>query len=575
MNKQLITDDVSLVLTGSAGQGIKTIEYLLTKCLKLSGYHIFSSKEYMSRIRGGMNSLEIRISSKRRRSYVHSIDLLFPLEAGGIEHLGDRISKNTVIAGDFAPDSKSASYINISFEDIAKEHGGRLYKNSIIAGFIAGIFNVDLKILHTLQESYFEKKGKEITDKNKLAVSFGYEYSNFYRDEFPITEGLIPNKEFANDILIDGAEAVALGAIAGGCNFIGSYPMSPSTGVFTHLATYSHQFPIIVEQAEDEISAINMALGAWYAGARAMVSTSGGGFALMTEGISLAGMIESPVVIHLAQRPGPATGLPTRTEQGDLNLALYAGHGEFPRIILAPGSAEEAFELTHKAFYMADKFQVPVIIMTDQYLVDSLSCVKTISFENIQNRSVIVETGEEYKRYKLSDSPISPRGIPGFGNGLVRVDSDEHTEEGCITESMDMRTKMMDKRLAKTDLILAESIPPVVQGRGDSEGGSVAIVTWGSNYHIVAEAVESIGGPSIMSVHLPQIYPVPQEVLNILDSAKKCMVVENNATGQLANLLTIEGCTISERINKYDGLPFSVEEVKRAIIERMGDTDGK
>jgi len=215
-----------------------------------------------------------------------------------------------------------------------------------------------------------------------------------------------------------------LGAIAGGCSFISTYPMSPSTGVWIFLTQHSKEFDIITDQSEDEISAINMAIGAWYAGARGMVATSGGGFALMVEGLSLASMIETPVVIHLGQRPGPATGLPTRTEQADLEFVLHAGHGEFPRIILTPGTMEDAFNLSQRAFDLADKYQVPVFILTDQYFLDSYYNLPSLNLSDIRNQSHVVKTNKEYKRYQLTENGISPRGIPGYGEGLVSVDSD-------------------------------------------------------------------------------------------------------------------------------------------------------
>ncbi|MEM2110149.1 MAG: 2-oxoacid:acceptor oxidoreductase family protein, partial [Candidatus Odinarchaeota archaeon] len=356
-----VKKDVSIVLCGEAGQGIQTLEFFLTRIFKISGYHVYATKEYMSRIRGGSNSTQIRVSSEKVRAPVRRIDIFIPFDSAALKHLEGKISKDTLIIGDRAKLSGEYKIHDLPLSKIAGEIGGRIYENMVAVGVLAKLFQVNPQDIYDYLKNYFSKKGVDIINKNIQAVQAGYREAEklFSTQEIK----MLKNPDVQNDILLNGAEAVALGAIAGGCNFISAYPMSPSTGVLVYLSQHAHLFNIIAEQAEDEISAINMAIGAWYAGARALVSTSGGGFALMTEGLSLAGMLESPLVIHLGQRPGPATGLPTRTEQADLNLALYAGHGEFPRIILAPGTIEDAFYLTQKAFNLADRLQLPVFIL--------------------------------------------------------------------------------------------------------------------------------------------------------------------------------------------------------------------
>ncbi|HDT15620.1 MAG TPA: 2-oxoacid:acceptor oxidoreductase subunit alpha, partial [Firmicutes bacterium] len=287
--------------------------------------------------------------------------------------------------------------------------------------------------------------------------------------------------EKKDELLLDGHNAVALGAIAGGCDAVFAYPMTPGTGVFTAMAGYSHKAGIALEQVEDEIGVINMALGAWYAGARALVTTSGGGFALMTEGISLSGMTETPVVVHLAQRPGPATGLPTRTEQGDLNLARYAGHGVFPRKIYSPGTTKQAFMIAAKAFNDADKYQIPVFILTDQYFMDTYYNVPEFELGGIKIEKSITKTGDDYKRYALAEDGISPRGVPGYGTGRVCADSDEHDETGRITEDLDgISLKMKEKRFKKFDAVKQDALLPEVIGDKDYE---TLFVCWGSVYH--------------------------------------------------------------------------------------------
>lgn len=280
----------------------------------------------------------------------------------------------------------------------------------------------------------------------------------------------------------------------------------------------------------------------------------------MTEGLSLAGMLETPTVIHLAQRPGPATGLPTRTEQADLELALYAGHGEFPRIIFAPGKLEDGFYLTQKAFNLADKYQIPVFILTDQYFIDSYYNIPVLEVEKITIESHIIKTDKSYQRYKLTENGISPRGIPGYGKGLVAVDSDEHDEEGHITEDLDLRTKMVNKRLEKLESIKKEVLTPELIG---SENYKYLIIGWGSTYHAVREALEELGRKDVSFLHFKQVYPLHPETERYLQKAEKSILVENNATAQLGKLIKLNtGVEIENRILKYNGLAFTVEEVR-------------
>ncbi|MHC4457262.1 MAG: 2-oxoacid:acceptor oxidoreductase family protein, partial [Planctomycetota bacterium] len=383
------TDNVSLVLCGEAGQGIQTVEYLLTRIFKLAGYNVFATKEYMSRIRGGANSTEIRVSGQKLSAFVDRIDILVALSKGAIRHVEKRISPQTLILAekeilgdDF--DQAQPMFIDVPFTKIASQIGNRIYSNSVAVGTLAALFKIQLQAVTSYLERFFSAKSPDIVQKNIDAAKEGFNIGAGLINSSEIKIDIVADTGVKDQILLRGAEAVALGAIAGGCNFISAYPMSPSTAVLVFLARHAEDFGIIAEQAEDEIAAMNMAIGAWYAGARAMVTTSGGGFALMTEGLSLAGILESPIVIHLGQRPGPATGLPTRTEQADLELALYAGHGEFPRIILTPGKLEDGFYLTQKAFNLADKYQVPVFILTDQYFLDSYYNINSLDLSDIK-----------------------------------------------------------------------------------------------------------------------------------------------------------------------------------------------
>lgn len=382
-------------------------------------------------------------------------------------------------------------------------------------------------------------------------------------------------------MLISGIEGIALGAIAAGCKFYSAYPMTPSTGIMNYLAAKEKEYGIIVEQAEDEIAAINMALGASFAGARAMTGTAGGGFALMVEGISLAGMTETPVVIALGQRPAPATGLPTRTEQGDLLFAIHAAHGEFPRVVFAPGTPEQAFSLMNRAFDLAEKFQIPAFVIFDQYLADTEWTYDRFDISKIQVTDYRIRGDafmrlEQYKRHAFTETGVSDFGVPGDSTNLVVTDSDEHDEEGHIVEDGETRMKMVEKRLLKKmPLIRKEIAAPLLYGSKDPD---IIFLCWGSLYGVVREAVDILTKDmNVAMLHFSEIYPFPEtngfDYLALLNNTRNVINIEQNATGQFARLLRAEtGYRCIHTINKYDGRPFTVEKLLgelRACIGRF------
>ena len=567
---------VSIVLAGAAGQGIETVADFLATVIKLTGYNVFATREVMSRIRGGTNSIQLRVAESEVGSYTLRSDIVVALTKDSLPHLEKygRVSEDSIIMGesDILESVKRPKerLFNVPFNDLAQKAGGKIYANTVAAGALAPLFNVKDETAQKFIQRNFGSKGEKVVQQNIDAYNKGKEYAEKLRESGLISFRIETDKNNVQKILLSGTEAVALGALAAGCNFVSSYPMSPSTGVLAYLAEKAKKFGVIVDQAEDEIAAINKGLGAWYAGARAIATTSGGGFALMTEGLSLSGMLETPMVIHLAQRPAPATGLPTRTEQGDLMYAANTAHGEFPRVIYAPGNPQDAFHLTVRAFDVADKYQVPVIILTDQYLVDSIYTSVPIELDVAKFEKHFIETEEDYKRYRFTDSGISPRGIPGYGNGLVCVDSDEHDEAGHITEDLHIRTRMVDKRLhKKLEALRKDSLKPELYGKDDYE---TLVVAWGSNYYGVDEAIHRVGNDSVAMLYFKQVYPVNPLALDYLEKAETVLSVENNATGQLAKLIALEtGFRIQESnmLLKYDGLPFPVEMIQAFIEETV------
>ena len=552
--------DISIVIHGAAGQGLKTIElFLAPLLLQHTGFYVFSTSEYMSRIRGGDNSVEIHVSTSPVLAFVERIDLLISMNRFNIDHLCDRITKNTTIIADHSLIAEKHSLIQIPLLDNVQNGNEKTIPNSIVIGIVLSLFAISPTHYIPEIKKYFSKA---TANQNQQSIEYGYQLTDKLCEEKKLTKYKLIATTAKQDHLISGAEAIAAGAISGGCNFVTAYPMSPGTSVFTHMAKAARDRPIIIEQVEDEISAANMALGAWYAGARAMITTAGGGFALMCETISLAGMIETPLVVLIGQRPGPATGLPTRTEQSDLNLVLYAGHGEFPRIILAPGTPQEAFQLTQKAFNLADKFQVPVFILADQFFLDSLYCTDVFDLtQKIETH--IIKTDSCYQRYQLTEDGISPRGIPNYGDGIVCVDSDEHNETGYIAEDKKTRITMQNKRLKKLESIKKYAYAPTFIG---SENFTFLVVCWGSNYGVVQETLQQLNTTSFAMLHFAQLYPLHPEAKKYLHQAHKIIMVENNSSGQFDSLLHREFNVRSDHlILQYDGSPFSVEGLTRQL----------
>jgi 2-oxoglutarate ferredoxin oxidoreductase subunit alpha len=554
--------EINLVLGGEAGQGLQMIAQILARMFMNGGLHVAAGSEFMSRIRGGSNSVTLRAAPTPVRAQNGKLDLCILLDRDALPRLRSRCGAETLRIGDPQLFAEDPGLLPLPLQALSKEIGGAIYANSIVCGYIARMTGWDLLPLENALVRAFSDP--VLRRSNCAAARRGWEEGTE-----AIGRCLLPRgAALAGRLLLDGSQAVALGALAGGCNFISSYPMSPSTGVLVHLAKQGQRHGVVVEQAEDEISAINMALGSWYAGGRAMVSTSGGGFDLMAEGLSLAGIIESPLVIHLAQRPGPGTGLPTRTEQGDLEIARYAGHGEFPRAILAPGSPEEAFVCAAHAFNMADAAQSPVFLLTDQSLLDTLYDLDPFILPEFAPESRIIATPNNYQRYAPGIDGVSHRGIPGFGMGQVCVDSDEHDAAGQITEDFAVRIAMVDKRLAKLRLLQMDyALPPRLFGPVDYRR---LIVGWGTTCAVVAEALTQFPLPATAFLHCPQVYPLPLALLDHLRQATELIVIENNATGQFARLLRAEsGCTIAGEWHKYNGLPFSVAEVVALLRQEV------
>ncbi len=569
--------DYSIKIGGEAGQGIQTIGGTLAKLFAKSGYNVFTHQDYESRIRGGHNFYQVRLSDRPITASSDTIDILVALDKESIEYHAKELTINGQIIYDSSAlkEKHDAPYfLDIPFVNLAIENGGnRIMANSVAIGSVLGILGENLDMLFNIFGKIFGKKGDEIIKGNINAANAGHDYAvtHCQRCAFSTKDNDIARQ---SKMLIAGNDAIGLGAVASGLKFYSAYPMTPSTGIMNYIAGKEAEYGIILEQAEDEISAINMALGASFAGVRAMTGSSGGGFALMVEGLSLAGMTETPIVIALAQRPGPATGFPTRTEQGDLLFAIYSAHGEFPRVIFAPGTPEQAFILTNKAFEISEKYQIPVIIITDQYLADSEWAFDRFDLDRVcysdqRLRGKALQDLKEYNRHTFTESGVTAMGVPGDSTHLVVTDSDEHDEAGHIVEDAGTRDKMVDKRLFKKLFTIREEIsPPEIYG---DESPDIVLVCWGSTYGILKEVVNLLSHDNkVAMMHFGEIYPLPDTAkfnyLEILKNASLTFCIENNARGQFARLIRAEtGFEFKVKINQYDGRPFKVTSLREEL----------
>lgn len=567
--------DYSIKIGGEAGQGIQTIGGTLAKVFARAGYHVFTHQDYESRIRGGHNLYQVRLADRTVMSSRDRIDIIVAMDKDSISLHEGELNENGVIIYDsdtLRQKYEKPHFLDVPFMKLAVEHGGaKIMANTVAIGSVLGMLGMDLDILIESFSEVFGKKGAEIITGNINAAKAGHEFVSKNCTACSFHADLKGQPR----MLINGSDAIGLGAVASGLKFYSAYPMTPSTGIMNYIAGKEAEYGIIVEQAEDEIAAINMALGASFAGVRAMTGTSGGGFALMVEGLSLAGITETPIVIALAQRPGPATGFPTRTEQGDLQFALYSAHGEFPRVIFAPGTPEQAFYLTNRAFELTEKYQVPVIVLTDQYLADSEWTFDKFDLEKIQYsdrrlKGDALSGAPDYKRHAYTETGVTPLAVPGDSHHLVVTDSDEHDEEGHMVEDAGTRIKMLDKRLLKKiPLIRTEIEPPYFYGSDQPE---IVLAGWGSTYGLLQESVDILMEKTkIAMLHFSEIYPFPStdkfDYLNVLNTAILTICIENNATGQFARLMRAEtGYEFKHKINKYDGRPFTIDELTKEIV---------
>jgi len=575
-------NNLSWKIGGEAGFGIKSAGMMFGKIFMRAGYEIFDYTEYPSLIRGGHNTYQLIIDTRPVNSVTYGVDILVALNQNTISENFSEISGSGALIYDsdkvkISPAKLNEAHIlalGVPLSSIAKDCGGELMRNVVALGATLSLVKQNLTIANQVVRENFARKGEKIISDNIKALKAGYDFAqNRLMGDKTVFHSQLLTLPKKNNILISANEALALGALAGGLNFYVAYPMTPSSSILHYLASVAKDTGIVVKHAEDEIAVANMALGAAHVGARAMLGTSGGGFSLMTETLGLNSLTETPLVLVNVQRPGPATGLPTWTEQGDLQFMLHGVQGDFPRLIIAPGDAKEAYALGAEALNLAEIYQLPVIILSDKFIAEGNSTVEKFSIKNIKiNRGKLLTTAQlakikNYRRYKLTGDGISARALAGMKGGLYIANSDEHDGYGFSNEGSKNRIEQVDKRYKKLEAFAKKMPQPLVYGNPKAKK---TIVIWGSTKGVVLDAYSHLDEKSKKKFKIIQyqyLWPLAKEFTEkVLSNPKNVLLIENNSNGQLGNLIAQEtGIKLTNKLLKYDGRPFFREEITKAL----------
>ncbi len=576
--------EIIIKVGGQAGQGANVTGRTLCKIFARSGLNVIGYPEYPSLVRGGHNVYQIRASKKKIHSPVEKTNILIALNKDAVffHHKymlepGAIIYDSKLDLSSYKLDKKIKLYPLPIEEILEKSNADKRMENIVLTGALLALIKYSLEDLNQMLEETFGKKGKEIVAANINCAKIAYNYvkENLRPEEFPIK---MERGDGNSKMIIGGNEASGIGAIAGGLKFYAAYPMTPASGILHYLAEVERKAGIVVKHTEDEIAAINYAIGASFAGARAMTGSSGGGFALMTEAVGMSALAETPLVIYLAQRTGPSTGMPTWTEQADLKFALNSSQGDFLRVVYAPGTIEESFKLTADALNMADKYQLPVFILTDKFLAEShFSCDPFDGSKIVNERGKIakkipkLKEMERFRRYEITKDGVSIRSFPGQENGMHVATSYVHDETGYSTESFTKRFEMVNKLNSKLNGILKDIPKPKIYGKENAE---ITIICWGSQILPVLDSIPLLekNGINANAIHFNVVFPIDEkEILNILGKCKKTIMVENNSTSQFAGILReYTGFVPDYYLLRYDGrqhFPESIAENIKKIVD--------
>ena len=581
--------DFNWAIGGEAGDGIDSTGKIFAQALSRAGRHVFTSKDFASRIRGGYTAYKVRTSVDQVQSVVDRLDVLIALTQRTIDENLDELHEGSVIIYDGDRTTMQDVEIpeemiglDVPLKSLAEDAGGAIMRNVVALGAACAVSDFPIENLNSALEKRFGDKGSAIVDNNMAAARKGRDYVH---DEYDYDYGYDLECTDENYVLLNGDEAIGMGAIAGGCRFYAGYPITPATDVMEYLTGRIERYGGHVVQAEDELSAINMALGAARAGARSMTATSGPGIDLMAETFGLVATSETPLVICNVMRSGPSTGMPTKQEQGDLNAMLYGGHGEVPRFVLAPTTIAECFHKTVEAFNLAEKYQLPVYLTADLSLAVTEQTYPPEEFDmdavEIDRGKVVDEetVGEwqddqgRFKPHAITEDGISPRTFPGTAGGVHMSTGLEHDELGRRTEDTDMRVQQVDKRSRKVETA-TEREPFAAREFGDPDSETL-VISWGSNEGAMREAMTFLeeDGIDVRFLSVPYAFPRP-DLTDDIEAAEETIVVECNAMGQFADLIEHDALTRVKRLNKYDGVRFKADELAERIAATLAD-DGE
>lgn len=569
-------NQLSWKVGGQQGEGIESTGEIFSIALNRLGYYLYGYRHFSSRIKGGHTNNKIRVTTKAINSISDDLDILVAFDQETIDVNIHELTVGGVVIADTKfspklPEGSSATMYAVPFTDIANELGTSLMKNMVAVGASSAVLGLSPESYREVVEEIFSRKGSSVVEKNMEAIKKGAEFliesagSGFESFELEKADG-------KKRMFMIGNHAIAMGALAGGARFMPAYPITPASEVMEYLTKKLPEFGGAVIQTEDEISACTMAIGGNYAGVRTLTASSGPGLALMMEAIGLAGITETPLVIVNASRGGPSTGLPTKQEQSDLMAMIYGTTGEIPKVVIAPSTVEEAFYDTAEAFNIAEEYQCPVIILSDLALSLGKQTVEPLDHSRIEIRRGKLDLnaelpdldGEYFKRYQFTKDGISPRAVPGMKNGIHHVTGVEHNEQGKPSEDPTNRNKQMNKRLTKLNTLHETFLNPI-HTTAPHEEADLLIIGFNSTRGTIEEILPRFNADGLKVNHaqVRLIHPFPaEELIPLMDSAKKVVVVENNATGQLANIIKMNACNYNlENILKFDGNPFLPSEI--------------
>lgn len=578
-----VYEPLTWLVGGEAGYGITTMGQMFARACARAGLNVFGYTEYPSLIRGGHNIAMVRTSKEKVYAHSDKIDILLALNKETIDlHLHEMAENGVIIFDNESIDLseeilEKCKFYPVPLARITNEFGGdRIMKNTVALGASFAIIGLGFGPVENVLQTTFARKGPEVVAHNVAVARGGFDYvEQNFKETFHKKVSAVSGAP--KRMVISGNEAIALGALKAGVKFMAAYPMTPVTSIMLLIAKYGVKHKIVMKHAEDEIAAINMTIGAAHMGLRAMTATAGGGFSLMVEALGMAAITETPLVVVEGMRPGPSTGLPTWTDQADLRFLMHASQGEFPRVLFLPGDSTECFEMTLKAFNLAEKYQMLCLILTDKYLGESVESVELFNQNYTVDRGELLSMEEaekiksgDYKRYEITETGVSKRAVPGYPNTIYTSSTDEHREDGNLDESGENRTKMVDKRARKLVTLRRESLTEsdMIELHGD-KNAELTIVSWGSTKGAILEAMNTANaqGLKVNFLQIKIVLPFPmQEVTRILEKAKSTLLIETNSEGQMGGVVREKtGIELKNKLLRYDGRPFNAAEIFEKI----------